>query len=159
MALLFAMLCAVAKFMLAGLSATMPLLVESPVMHMSQSFCDPHAARVDGSYKRLRITLPAGTSCAHVRLGTPGPAKRLNFFMSGTHFPYPFEPRPTSSFHYRIVDGDRLLLESSLQDSSMKWYSLAPETGRNIDIRIGREDARAEDTIEFWMFTTEAASE
>lgn len=122
---------------------------------VTNSLCESRLARVETSYKRVRIVMPKGTSCAAISVAVNPFKRSLSFFVSGTNFPFPFEPKVFSPFHYVLLSQGETLLESSLGDASVKWHQLdlsVHSATKEIVLTVQRQNIRSDDSIDFWFF-------
>lgn len=119
------------------------------------SLCDSRLARIEKSYKRVRVILPTGASCAAISIPVNLSKKSVTFFVSGTRFPFPFEPKVLSPFHYSLLAQEQTLLESSLEFDSTKWHRIDfPKLGtiNELLLIVRRQDITNENVLDFWFF-------
>lgn len=117
--------------------------------------CGAESARLETSYKRVRVIMPKGVSCAAISIPFRASKNGLTLFSSGTKFPFFFEPKELSPFHYSVIFNEKPLLESSLCHASVKWHRLdmpSHGTGGKLVLLAQRQDANDENAIDFWFF-------
>lgn len=117
-------------------------------------FCAAESTRLETSYKRVRVIMPKGVSCAAISIPFRPVGNSLTLFASGTKFPFRFEPRELSPFHYNVIFDEKPLLESSLGHASVKWHRLdLPSHGASgkLVLLAQRQDTSDENLIDFWF--------
>ncbi|MBB5193687.1 hypothetical protein HNQ50_004447 [Silvimonas terrae] len=126
---------ALAVFYAAGsaLAAKVALHLPTPVVMAHQeppyplangAKCNTAPLAFEANYKRLKVTSPAQNQCFRFSIPLPAGARSFSLFISRDQFPFPFEPRTPSPYHYRIEQQGVLLYEGGLNTDVVRWLEL-----------------------------------
>jgi hypothetical protein len=119
--------------------------------------CNSQSATLEVNYKQLRIFMPKGTNCAAVNLPVSREVQKISFFVSGSRFPYLWEPPTPSSFQYKIKIREQSILEQSLGEKSVRWHlielnDLVLDAITQVSFFFDRKDSDTDDSIDVSLF-------
>lgn len=138
-----------------GSTRSNPLLHAAAVPPTSAPECAPQPpARIEATYKRLRIVMPPGSDCASVVLPLSAGTKELAFFVSGAKLPFLWEPPLQSPFRYSLKLDDRVLLDAALGEKPVRWHRVPVDArATRTTLTVRRDDATGEDFIDIGLYT------
>jgi len=86
--------------------------------------CSSKSVQMNADYKKIRVTFEDKSRCALLFIPAKKSAETLSFYVSGSKFPYKFEPKYASPFRYEIIVEGVSLISNSLNTDSVKWESI-----------------------------------
>ncbi|MEO7465169.1 MAG: hypothetical protein ABIV42_06825, partial [Nitrosospira sp.] len=137
-----------------------PMLRATQSSYVDHGFseCEYQSAKLESTYKRLRIVTPKGTKCASVNLPLSKAVTAISFFVSGSNFPFLWESPIRSTFRYRVEINDRVFLNTSLDNESTRWHLLdlnhyEVNDASQVRLAIIRDDIEKDEFIDFSLYT------
>ncbi|VWC05505.1 hypothetical protein BLA14095_04974 [Burkholderia lata] len=126
--------------------------------------CKPGKPILESSYKRLKITIPPGSSCSSVSIPLPADTSSFSFFVSHDQFPFPFEPKTTSSYRYRVEQNGTALYDGDLGEDIVQWHKLNTITSHDdptarenfITFSVTSNGGSAPDAFVIWLLAPSA---
>lgn len=123
------------------------------------SACGPQsaAAKIEPNYKRLHIVMPSSSDCTSIVLPLSESVTQLAFFVSGSKFPFLWEPAIESPYRYRIEIDHQVILDTSLGEKAVRWHLLdlpgeSAPAARHVLLTVTRAYATAEDFIDVSLY-------
>ncbi|RXV73310.1 hypothetical protein D1006_13875 [Burkholderia stabilis] len=124
--------------------------------------CNTDPLVFDSSYKRLKVVAPARSTCFRFSVPLPAQATSYTFFVSRDQFPFPFEERTPSPYHYRVEQQGVVLYDGELGKDIVRWHKFntlqgketAPAGPARITFSVSRTGPEnAAEPFELWLLT------
>lgn len=135
---------------------------DAPYQLADDTPCNRDPLVLDSSYKRLRVVAPAQSTCFRFSVPLPAQARSYTFFVSRDQFPFPFEERTHSPYHYRIEQQGVILYDGELGKDIVRWHKFntleenetAPAKLARITFSVTRTGPEnVAEPFELWLLT------